>query len=99
MKKIEEIRENFTKADQMTRQAEADLKKLKTFVKDFKKIEANLKALTDYYQADWLEDVEQWYAQTSDENYYSAGQDAIWNAAQDLHEGKIALLKLIAKSL
>lgn len=78
-------------------QCEKDLKKLRSFEKEFKTIEANRKALEKYYSTSYLKDYEK--HQKNPENIRVLDQDSIWNVLSNQYNEKIKLLKVVMKSI
>ncbi|MDO5680632.1 MAG: DUF4298 domain-containing protein [Pelistega sp.] len=99
-KNLDEIRQRLSEMDERTHRAEKDVQEMVQFLQRFQEMDANIKALEAYYHASWMEDVDTLYAQEdSDEHFYSASQDAIWNATQDMYVEKIKLLKAMMNSI
>lgn len=106
-KSLAQLRQTFAEMDARARQAEQDLEQMKQFIARFEAIEENRQALEAYYLGEWMDDVDAYEAlrasasetQEPEEHFYCTGQDAIWNAAQDLYAERIKLLKLLAASL
>lgn len=99
-KNLDEIRQRLSEMDKRTHRAEKDVQEMVQFLQRFQEMDANIKALEAYYHASWMEDVDTLYAQEdSDEHFYSASQDAIWNATQDMYVEKIKLLKSMMNSI
>ena len=98
-KNLDEIRQRLSEMDERTHQAEKDVQEMVQFLQRFQEMDANIKALEAYYHSSWMEDVDVLYAQEdTDEHFYSASQDAIWNATQDMYVEKIKLLKALPHS-
>lgn len=101
MKKIEDIKKAFGEMDERLLQAEKEVKEVIKFRKRLKEISKNMNVLQDFYQSeDWLTDRETLHEHLNEnEHYLSAGEDPIWNVAQDFYQEKIKLLQQVAKEL
>lgn len=95
----EEVIARLERADRKVKKAEQAFDELKRLQKKLKSIYKNLEDLEDYYQNEWMEDVNFYIKNKIEKNYHSASQDAIWNVTQDHFEMKIKMLKTISKSL
>lgn len=100
LKSLDEIRNSLSEMDKRTFQAEKDLAVLKEFTKQFEALQNNLSILQNYYHSgEWLKDTEKLSAQSKNEHFYSASQDAIWNVSQEIYTEKIKILQLLVNSL
>lgn len=74
-----------------------DLKVLQDFNQAMDRIAKNLKLLDEYYENQYLKDIQN----PANKNAYSAvlSEDGIWNLLAEIHWEKIDILKKIVKDL
>lgn len=74
-----------------------DLKVLQDFNQAMDRIAKNLKLLNEYYESQYLKDIQN----PANKNAYSAvlSEDGIWNLLAEIHWEKIDILKKIVKDL
>ena len=101
MKKIVDIKKEFSVMDEHLEQAKKDLKEMVKFRSRLREISKNIKTLEEFYHSeDWLDDRDTLHENLTGTEYYeSAGEDPIWIVSQEFYEQKIKLLKQLAKEL
>lgn len=85
------------KTEALLNECEADLQKIIQFNKDIEIIEHNLKQLKEYYQEQYLLDIEKY--KNSNKHYKALNQDSIWNVLEEQHEQKKQILKKIIDAI
>lgn len=89
--------ERLDKIEALLVQCESDLKTLKDFQKSLKRIEANRKELEEYYQHQYMADLE--IAPQLSKHYNCLNEDSIWEVTVGIYDEKINPLKSITKTL
>ncbi len=90
MKRLEKIEKLLFKC-------EKDVKRLVKIKKELKQIEANRKKLANYYDTDYMKDMDDAKNQVRD--YAVLDEDSIWNVLTDEYQTKLELVKFLVKSL
>lgn len=88
---------NIQNIEALLNKCEADLEKISQFNNDLEAIESNIKQLKEYYQEQYLLDVEKY--KNSDKHYKALNQDSIWNVLEEQHEQKKQILKKIIDTI
>lgn len=101
MDNLENIKAKFRQMDNLLNEAEKEFNDIKKFEKKIKDLSKKVKALESFYHSDeWMNGREIIYKDGENTEYfYSAGEDSIYNLAQDFFYLKLKLIQQIFKDL
>ncbi len=99
MKKIEEIKANFKKTDEILFQTEKEFKAIEQISQRLKEFSEKMEILEKFYfDDDWQKDRELLKKHNQD-NFYSASEDGIWNLSVAYREERIKIIKQLVQEL
>lgn len=98
-KTTSELEAHFAEMDKRIHQAEDDLGYIREFATRITTINENIGQLSDYYQSDWMNDVDSYIEKNGEKIFLTTNQDSIWNVTQDYYLEKIQILKSLVNSL
>lgn len=89
--------QSIQKIEALLNKCEADLEIIVQFNNDLATIQSNIQQLKDYYQEQYLLDVEK--HKNSNKHYKALNQDSIWNVLEEQHNQKKQILKKIVDAI
>ena len=75
----------------------SDLQKLKSFNQEIKTIQKNINKLKDYYNSQYLEDVE--HSKNKSKTSIILDEDSIWNILADQNTETLKTIKFLIKNI
>ncbi|MBS9774043.1 MAG: DUF4298 domain-containing protein [Tenacibaculum sp.] len=99
MENNKEVYKKLEKYEEMYKDLSLRMDKLYKFKKEFKKFSKDLRKLGDYYDEEWLDDLDKIKDEKRADDFEITSEDTIWNLLSDHYEYNKELIKVLAKEL